>query len=219
MLGEQSSKIKYFEQIPAVPDKARILSRLGFKKGVTELNASDKSMVEECIRLGGSLCKPAGAYLNIAVASKNDVQIILENGICFQSKSLLKLLQDSKSVILMAATAGKDVSERVFREIENGNAAMGLILDSVASQTADAALDWLVQLLGRMLEREGRKLTRHRYSPGFGDLPLSYQKDIFGALQLERMNMSLTEKFMLVPEKSVIAIVGVEEKGRGTDNE
>jgi hypothetical protein len=87
-----------------------------------------------------------------------------------------------------------------------------LILDSVASQTADAALDWIVQMLNKIFAREGKKLTKHRYSPGFGDLPLSYQKEIFEALKLYKLNMSITEKFMLVPEKSVIAIAGVEEK-------
>lgn len=206
------SKIKYFENIPALPRKERILSRLGYRDGVTVLNTGDMLLIEECIEQGSCLCKPAGAYLNIPISSSDASSIVLDNGITFKSQSLSKLMENSHSVILMAATVGKEVTERVLNEVEKGNAAEGLILDSVASQTADAALDWIVQLLNKMLVREGKKLTRHRYSPGFGDLPLSYQQDIFNALQLEKLNMTLTEKFMLVPEKSVIAIAGVEEK-------
>jgi hypothetical protein len=202
--------IRYFSSIPAVPKKGMILSRLGYREGTTMLSISDKAQLEEGIKQGLGLCKPAGVYAIIPIFFRNDCAVTLENGIQLQSLSLSKLLRDSCNVVLMAATVGKEVTETVFHEVNRGNAAFGLILDSVASQTADASLDWMVQMLDKMLDREGRKLTRHRYSPGFGDLPLSCQKDIFGALQLDQLNMALTEKFMLIPEKSVIAIAGIE---------
>jgi len=170
------------------------------------------SLIDEGIMLGSSLCKPAGAYLFTGIVSVDSEGVLLDNGISFQSGSLAKLLKDSRYVLLMASTLGRDVTDRIAYEVENGNAAKGLILDSVASQTADAALDWMMQFLEKMLSRKGIKLTRHRYSPGFGDLPLACQKDIFDALKLDLLGMALTEKYMLVPEKSVIAIAGAEEK-------
>lgn len=159
------------------------------------------------------MCKPAGAYLNLSILEKHPDGVVLNNKLKIKSESLAKLLANSQSVFLMASTVGHEVIRAVFDEIEKGNASKAVILDSVASQTADAALDWIVQMLDKLLAKEGKKLTKHRYSPGFGDLPLHYQKDIFEILQLNKLNMSLTEKFMLIPEKSVIAIAGVEEKG------
>lgn len=208
-----ANRIKYFENIPATPRKDRILSRLGYREGVTELKPGDSLLIENCIQQGRFLCKPAGAYLNLSISERDTTGVVLENKLSLMSKSLTNLLKDSQSVILMASTLGHEVSKRIFNEIENGSASAGLILDSVASQTADATLDWIVQMLGKLLAREGKKLTKHRYSPGFGDLPLFYQKDIFEVLQLSKLDMALTEKFMLIPEKSVIAIAGVEEKG------
>lgn len=38
-------------------------------------------------------------------------------------------------------------------------------------------------------------------------------------LQLEKLNIALTEKFMLMPEKSVLAIAGIEDKGEQDNNE
>lgn len=212
-------KIKYFDNIPAAPKRELILTRLGYKKGVTELNTHDIALVEDSIRQGEYLCKPAGAYIIVPVSSMKGSVIALENGISFDSSGLIKLLQNSTSVVLMAATVGKKVTDKIFDEVEKGNAANGLIIDSVASQTADAALDWMVQLLRKILIREGKVLTRHRYSPGYGDLPLSYQKVIFDVLQLEKLNIALTEKFMLMPEKSVLAIAGIEDKGEQDNNE
>ncbi|QNU65271.1 methionine synthase [Ruminiclostridium herbifermentans] len=213
------SKIKYFDNIPATPKKELILTRLGYRKGITELNAHDIALVEESMRQGQYLCKPEGAYLIVPISTINGSVITLDNGVSIDSLGLTKLLQNSKSVVLMAATVGKKVIDKIFEEVEKGNAANGLIIDSVASQTADAALDWMVQLLRKILIREGKVLTKHRYSPGYGDLPLSYQKVIFDMLQLERLNISLTEKFMLIPEKSVLAIAGIEDKGEQDNNE
>ncbi len=212
-LNTFSNRIKYFENIPAVPRRDRILSRIGYRNGITELKDRDLLLIEEAIKQGSYLCKPAGAYLNVAITEKTSSRIVLENNIELTSQSLIKLLEASQSVILMASTVGHEVSRIVYEDIKEGSASIGLIIDSVASQTADAALDWLFEMLNKILAREGKKLTKHRYSPGFGDLPLYYQKDIFEALQLSRLNMALTEKFMLIPEKSVIAIAGVEEKG------
>lgn len=212
-MEKRNSKIKYFESIPAVPKREMILSRLGYRKDITVLGSKELSQLEEAIELGASLCKPSGAYMFVPIASLGGCETVLDNGIFFRSQSLSKLLEDSHCVVLMASTVGREVTERIFHDVNEGDASKGLIIDSVASQTADAALDWMMHFLGKMLVREGKKLTKHRYSPGFGDLPLVYQKDIFNALQLERLDIALTEKFMLVPEKSVIAIAGVEEKG------
>jgi hypothetical protein len=212
LMTNNRGKIKYFENIPAVPKREMILLRLGYRNGMTMLDSQDILLIEEGIKEGSSLCKPAGAYLFVPVLAKSDAQVILEHGIKFQSKGIARLLQKSDHVVLMAATVGSEVTERIFHEVENGHAAKGLIIDSVASQTADAALDWIVNILDKMIVREGKRLTKHRYSPGYGDLSLCYQKVIFEALQLEKLHLSLTEKFMLVPEKSVIAITGVEEK-------
>jgi hypothetical protein len=205
-------KIKYFGSIPASPNKERILSRLGYRKGITELGDDDIVMIQKAIQLGADLCKPAGAYLELPVFRHDVNGVILAGEISLQGQGLARLLENSNTVVLMASTVGSGVVERIHREVENGNAAAGLILDSVASQTADAVLDWLTGFLEHLLAREGKKLTKHRYSPGFGDLPLACQKPIFEALQLEKLQVSLTERFMLTPEKSVIAIAGVEEK-------
>ena len=49
-----------------------------------------------------------------------------------------------------------------------------------------------------------------RYSPGYGDLEL-YNQDIFyRLLNLENWGVEITENYMLIPEKTVTAIVGIE---------
>ena len=50
----------------------------------------------------------------------------------------------------------------------------------------------------------------HRYSPGFGDFPLSAQRVMLSLLDAPRAaGVSLTETLLMVPSKSVSAVVGV----------
>jgi hypothetical protein len=203
-------KVKYLENIPAVPKREMVLTRIGYKKGTTILGEQQLNMIEEGMRLGQLLCNIKGAYGRFAITDRSSVHVHLSNDIVFESESLSNLLCKSDQVILMASTAGKEVTERISQEIKGGDPALGIILDSVASQTADAGLNWLMEFLNNLLGREGKRLTKRRYSPGFGDLPLVYQKVIYEALNLGKLDMKLTGKYMLIPEKSVIAIAGIE---------
>ena len=48
-----------------------------------------------------------------------------------------------------------------------------------------------------------------RFSPGYGDLPLDIQGELLSALSAENLlGITLTEKKMMIPAKSVTAIIG-----------
>jgi hypothetical protein len=207
---EQYGKLKFFEYIPAVPDNGMILTRLGYRKTKTVLDEEYKKKLKANIDTGLMLCNTKGVFSRLSIIKRDEESVELENGAVLKSRSLSKLLQNSMDVVLMAATVGKDIVDRIHDEVENNDAAFGLILDAVASETADSALDWMVDFINKLIRREGKKLTKMRYSPGYGDLPLTNQKIIFDILNLERLGLRITERFMLVPEKSVIAIAGVE---------
>lgn len=187
-----------------------IFTRLGYRKTTTLIDKAYKKKLESSIKTGLSLCDTKGVFQRCEIISKDVEFVELGNGAIFQSASLSKLLENSQELVLMAATVGSGIVERISKEIKSGDAAFGVVLDAVASETADSALDWMMNFINRMMMREARRLTRMRYSPGYGDLPLSCQKIIFDMLELDRLDLNITEKFMLVPEKSVIAIAGVE---------
>ena len=51
-------------------------------------------------------------------------------------------------------------------------------------------------------------MTR-RFSPGYGDLPLSVQPAFAQELDLESLGVAVTDSYLLVPQKSITALVGV----------
>ena len=52
---------------------------------------------------------------------------------------------------------------------------------------------------------------RSRFSPGYGDLSLDFQNDLFRVLDCQRtIGLVLNESMLMSPSKSVTAIIGVE---------
>ncbi len=205
-----NSKIKYFEYIPSKPSEGMILTRLGYQKTTTVFSDEYREKLNEIIKTGILLCNTRGLFARFEIVQKGKEFVKLENGVVFESESLSNLLKNSIEVVLMASTVGKEITDKIHSEVESGDASVGVILDSVASQTADAALNWMVDFINKLIRREGKTLTRTRYSPGYGDLPLINQKKIFDTLGLEKLGLEITERYMLIPEKSVIAIAGIE---------
>ena len=57
---------------------------------------------------------------------------------------------------------------------------------------------------------------RPRFSPGYGDLPLSCQPDFCRVLEAEKtVGITLTESFLMMPSKSVTAVIGVSKIAAG----
>jgi len=202
--------LHHFQYIPANPKKELILTRLGYKKNVTTFSTSDKTQLDAGIKEGLLLCAPQGIYGILDIISNNGTTIKFKNDIEINSINLAEFLKNSSRAVFMFATVGHQVCDRISSEISSGNPALGVILDSVASQTTDAAVAWISEFVDKSIKKSGQKLTVHRYSPGYGDLSLSVQKVIFNMLQLDKLGIKITDSFMLEPEKSVIAISGIE---------
>ena len=84
-----------------------------------------------------------------------------------------------------------------------------VLLDATAAQMADRGLSVMQRMLNQILLREGYRVTTARYSAGYGDLPLAFQKTLYQALHLEELGIRMLESYMLEPEKTVLAIAGV----------
>jgi hypothetical protein len=196
------------EHILAKASVESVMFRMGYKKGKTAITPEQQKSIDDGIKLGDMLCELKGAYEIAGISSFKNNSVLLDNGITFVSLQLSELFKGCDNVLLMAATAGSGIVERRDREIKEGNAALGVILDSVGSETADAGLDWIQDFMSVQSAKKARAITR-RFSPGYGDLKLMSQKDIYNALNLEKIGVNISERCLLTPEKSVIAVAGI----------
>ncbi|MDF9409092.1 MAG: Vitamin B12 dependent methionine synthase, activation domain [Pelotomaculum sp. PtaB.Bin013] len=202
--------VKYFEHIPVEPNRNLILARLGYRKGITAISEKDNMFIDAAVKRALLLCNARGAFCRSKINKRSANKVVLENGIELISEKLSAFLYHSSEVVFMSSTLGREISDTITGAMNNGNASSGLVFDAVASQVVDTALDWMMSFINKTIKIKGKALTKRRFSPGYGDLNLYHQKVIYDILDLKRIDISITEKFMLEPEKSVIAIAGIE---------
>lgn len=121
-----------------------------------------------------------------------------------RSHSLSVNLQNSTRVALFAATVGAGV-DRLILKYNKLSPARAVVLQAMG---AAAVEQWCDEVSGIIRAKFG--VTRPRFSCGYGDLPLSLQREIFPALAVTKnIGITLTEGDLMVPSKSVTAIIGI----------
>jgi hypothetical protein len=113
--------------------------------------------------------------------------------------------------IMMAATIGAGVDQMILR-YEVRDMGDAVIMDACASAAIENVCDNAEHDLREMLREEGLFLT-DRYSPGYGDFPLASQVELCQKLDSARkIGVMLTESGLMIPRKSVTAILGISER-------
>ena len=122
------------------------------------------------------------------------------------SQKLKKNLTGCDKIVLFCATAGVEF-DRMVRRYERVSPSKALWYQSIGAAYVEAVCDAFCE---DIRARFGE--TRPRFSPGYGDLPLSLQTEIFRALQCEKhVGVTLNADLFMTPSKSVTAIVGVKQ--------
>lgn len=129
-------------------------------------------------------------------------------GIKTTSTVIKKAVDGCEKVILFAATIGARFDRLITRygRLEPSKA---LIFQAIGAERIESLCDAFCDTTIMELNASGKSL-RQRVSPGYGDIPLEMQRQIFQILDCERrIGLTLNESLLMSPSKSVTAIVGV----------
>jgi hypothetical protein len=202
--------VRYFDTITlAQPPREAIYRRLGFRRSSTRMTSRQQEETEGDIQNALDLIRLQGVALRLPVRVESTDRVVLPEDIVFTSRNLATFLKDSGEILLMGATAGEAVMAAIRRDTSGDHVTRAVVMDATASETVDAALDWIVSYFNQGLRREGKTLMKTRYSAGYGDLALENQRVIHHLLGMDRLGVSITDSCILVPEKSVTALTGI----------
>ena len=201
------------------PDLREITRYLGYY-GVTP----DESMmreIDQCINELEKVITPRFVYDRFGLLQKEegDGSVLSFGGIETGSRDLARNLKGCTEVYIMAVTLGPG-PDRLVRRASVGRMSRALIYQAAAAAMTEAWCDEINERIRSEAARDGL-YTRPRFSPGYGDLPLSVQKQISGLLNMPKeIGVSLTESLLMTPSKSVTALIGVSPEpaspGRGS---
>ena len=204
------NRLKIVGEIQYSIDKKAVYSLLGYKKDRTKLPQIMFDRVERAFRDAENLIEAKGAYIIKRIKKKGDPITLLNSTTSLEGHSVKNLLKNSFAVVFMAVTIGSGLEKLAGRYTKEKQFENAVVLDTIGSEAAEASANALNSYL-LTLARQAKKTLTQRFSPGYGDLPLSFQKDMFRELSLDGLNIVLDKKFILFPRKTVTAILGVEE--------
>ena len=119
-----------------------------------------------------------------------------------------KMLSGCDTAVLLCCTLGMEF-ERRLRALERRDMGEAAILDACGSAWVEAGCG---AVEAEIAERFAPRYLTDRFSPGYGDLPLSLQREVLAALNAEkRLGVHLSESLLMLPSKTVTAVVGVSD--------
>lgn len=128
--------------------------------------------------------------------------------VSIESKDLKNHLKNCNKAIIMAVTL-TSTADRLISCAEVKNMAEAYTLDAMCSSAIETACDMAES---EIFSEIGVKYSVWRYSAGYGDFSLSYQKDLIKFLNAEkRIGLTLTPEYLMIPRKSVTAIIGISD--------
>lgn len=149
-------------------------------------------------------CRVCFTFSNLAVL-KHTVEF---DSFCVESRALSKNLRNCTGAVLFAATIGAE-ADRIVAKYSKLSPALAVIAQAAGAAVIEGWCDLFCTRLGEKLKKENVFL-RPRFSPGYGDFALLHQCDLFRVLEApKRIGVSLTDSLMMVPSKSVSAVIGL----------
>ncbi len=193
-------KVYSFDNVRLNINPVNVIKRLG---GYRFSQSEEWSLlIEKKIREAMVLMEPLLHYTEMELIRRDEHGIELEGGLMIPSRYISRVFKNVFRVTLFIATVGSDITDGEGRDQMER-----VIFDAIGSEGVESLVRWFHRSLKIRSKSMGYGLTA-RFSPGYGDFPLSFQSWFVENLDAESMGVKITENFMLIPEKTVTGVIG-----------
>ena len=166
-------------------------------------NSEVDSLLDECMAKAEPVLSYKVCYTTQAIVRTGD-RIRLGN-LATPSAALRKALNGCERAVLFAATVGTPY-DRLIAKYSRLSPAKALLLQAIGAERVESLCDAFVE----RYQTENHCALKTRVSPGYGDIELGLQRELFAMLDCPRkIGLSLNESLLMSPSKSVTAIAGV----------
>jgi hypothetical protein len=150
--------------------------------------------------------RPNFVYRETDVVFSEDCVIV--SGIRLTGDSIREHLKNCKRAEIFAATVSGE-ADKLIRHTAVTDMAAALAVDCLCSAAVEQVCNSVEDIIFSKVKAPYRTW---RFSPGYGDLPISVQKDFLLALNAQRrIGLTVTDSCLLLPSKSVTAIIGISD--------
>ena len=172
-----------------------------------QMNDQMEVLMDECEKMVLEIAAPKFLY----------IELDLPCDTIMGGRDIANHLDGCEKAILMCATLGAEI-DKLIRINQISDMAKAVVLDSFSSVAVEQVCNKVDEIIAE--KYAGYNMT-FRFSPGYGDYPISLQQDFLRMLDAPRkIGLTTNDNYLLMPTKSVTAVLGlsknpIERKKRG----
>lgn len=167
-----------------------------------------RQSVEETARMLTATLQPRFVYRVFSLNHEGEGIRLMEADLLLPGHTAGRMLETCDQAVLLACTLGAEFDTLLRRE-QARDMARAAILNACGSAWVEAGCDAAER---EIAERFPRRFLTDRFSPGYGDLPLSLQPTVCAALDVRRrLGIHVSNSNLMTPVKSVTAIIGLSD--------
>lgn len=182
-----------------------VLRYLGFRQNAPDENTL--RLIDEIKTAMQTEIQPKSIYGEFSLTFLSEREVKIGDKV-FESEKLSRHLRTCERVLVFAATLGAG-ADRLLRRYAVTDRAKAAVAQAVLAAATESYCDEVCAEIAAKENRNGWYL-RPRFSPGYGDMDLLAQRDLFSLLEItKRIGLVLTESCLMLPTKSVTAFIGL----------
>ena len=183
-----------------VPSKHQVLATMGIDRS-TPVPPEVEDLFEQGIEEFKKLSSPTGFYKPIIKKELDNIYVGLGQN---ETETPIELIyKRSDHLALFICTLGEKVSSRIDVLMKEKDYPLGYMLDRIASESAELAVEKAEQHFADQTNSEKALL----YSPGYCGWHITAQEKIFEFLKPETIGVTINESSLMTPVKSVSGIL------------
>ena len=180
--------------------------------GAAKADDATRQLAEETAKMLEERLLPRYLWRACRIERNEEGVFLPEAGMTLPGTLAEKMLAECDTAVLLVCTLGAGF-DRMEKEWEARDMARAAVMDVCGSAWTEAVCDAAEE---EIRSRFPGRYTTDRFSPGYGDLPLDLQAGFLQALDAGRkLGITANESFLLLPCKSVTAIIGLSDRPQG----
>ncbi len=186
-------------------DKAEAARYMGVRG---KADAQTSALLEKYEPIVRAKLRPAYVYREAEVRFTDKEIYLTGLEIPLTGNSVRRHLKGCKKAVMLAATVSAE-ADKLIRQTAVTDMAGSLAVDCLCSAAIEQVCEKAEIEIFKVIEAPFRTW---RFSPGYGDLPISIQKELLLTLNAQRrIGLTVTDSCLMVPTKSVTAIIGISD--------
>ncbi len=196
-------------------DRKEALRYMGYKG--QDMDGGLEKLLDACIDEVMNISRQGFTYEVFDIDRRGETICLKGSILTLEGKAIEAHLAKSEKCAVMAVTLGLEVDKRITL-YSRTDLTRSIVLDACATAAVEALCDDVQERIRAEAVDLQLELTS-RYSPGYGDFSVEVQREIVRVLKTyEKIGLSANENSILLPRKSVTAVIGMQKEKCGVKN-